>query len=95
MNDIQRQILRLLISFFYFCKCFRFLNKFILIDHVLLLFKHFVFISRTKGNLSFLSLRRKIVNVYKTEQTIASTDIRKKQRFHKKWNPIKSRIEEL
>ena len=67
----------------------------VLLNHILLLFKHFVYTARMNGNLSFPSLQRKINKVYKTEYSIALSDIRKKERFLKKWNPIKSRLENL
>ena len=64
-------------------------------NHILLIFKYFVYTSRNSGILNFNSLQRKIINAYKIELSIALSDDRKRQKFLKKWNPIKSKLENL
>ena len=70
-------------------------GKNVLMNHILLIFKYFVYTSRNSGILNFNSLQRKIINAYKIELSIALSDDRKRQKFLKKWNPIKSKLENL
>ena len=70
-------------------------GKNVLMNNILLIFKYFVYTSRNSGILNFNSLQRKIINAYKMELSIALSDDRKRQKFLKKWNPIKSKLENL
>ena len=64
-------------------------------NHILLIFKYFVYTSRNSGILNFNSLQRKIINAYKIELSIALSDDRKRQRFSEEMESYKVKIKEF
>ena len=64
------------------------ISNYILINHIILIFKHYIFLKRKEGkHISFDGLKAFIKNVQNTENQIASC--KQKVNIHyKRWNPI-------
>ena len=60
-------------------------NMFLVLSHILLLFKHFIYISRDSNILLFSRFFRHLKKVYTIEQKINQANGRKKKLFHKDW----------
>ena len=64
-------------------------ENFIIINHLLLIFKNYIFKSRSNNRLSFLQLKTDIIKVKTFEEDLSNPD--KKQtnkKDHKKWQRI-------
>ena len=64
----------------------------VIINLILLLFKHYVYISRDTGTLSLGLLLKKIKKVNLIERHIAQNDERRKRKFNHKWKKIQPLI---
>ena len=62
-------------------------SNYILINHIILLFKRFIFVKRKKKHISFNGLKAFIRNVENTKNQIASRK-QKADIHYKKWNPM-------
>ena len=58
---------------------------FLVSNHILLLFKHFINISRDSNKLLFSRHFRNLQEVFTIEQKMSQESERKKKQFHKKW----------
>ena len=58
---------------------------FLLLNHLLLLFKYYVYVSRSSKVLSFEALLKSIMKVYKLEKILSQSDQRKRKLFTEKW----------
>ena len=58
---------------------------FLVSNHILLLFKHFINISRDSNKLLFSRHFRNLQKVFTIEQKMSQESERKKKQFHKKW----------
>ena len=68
--------------------CFTNIIGFIIINHLLLIFKYYVFKSRSNKHLSFLQLKTDIIKVKTLEEDLSNGDINKSKKFCKKWQKI-------
>ena len=58
---------------------------FLILNHLVILFKYYVYVSRSSKALSFETLLKSIIKVYKLEKTLSRSDEQKKL-FTGKWN---------
>ena len=58
-------------------------EEFLILNHLLLLFKYYVYVSRSSRVLSFEALLKSIMKVYKLETTLSQSDERKENYLHK------------
>ena len=65
----------------------------IIINHLLLIFKFYVYVSRDQHKVSFNVFKSKIKNIKKTEKTLAMNDSKKLSKFNKKWRIIEDILE--
>ena len=61
---------------------------FLILNHLLLLFKYHVYVSRRSKVLSFEALLKSIMEVCKLEKILSQSDERKRKLFTEKWNTI-------
>ena len=52
---------------------------FLILNHLLLLFKHYVYISSSSKVISFETLIKSIMKVYRSEKTLSQSDERKRK----------------
>ena len=63
-------------------------EKFIIINHLLLIFKHYIFKSRSNKHPSFLQLKTDIIKVKTLEEDLSNGDNNKSKKHQKKWQKI-------
>ena len=63
-------------------------ENFIIIDHLLLIFKYYIFKSRSSKHLSFLQLKTDIIKVKTLEEDLSNRDSNKSKKYSKKWQKI-------
>ena len=61
----------------------------ILINHILLIFKLYVYYCRNSGSTSFLILKSKISITRDTEEIISKSSTQRYKKFQRKWNIVK------
>ena len=61
---------------------------FLILNHLLLLFKYYVYVSRSSKVLSFEALLKSIMKVCKLEKILSQNDERKRKLLTEKWNTI-------
>ena len=61
---------------------------FLILNHLLLLFRYYAYISRSSKVLSFEALLKSIMKIYKLEKILSQTDERKSKPFTEKWKTI-------
>ena len=67
------------------------INKnFLLINHLLLSFKHYLYMSREHGAVSFASLKLYLIKIKTTEQNISPCSGQKKEKCRRKWKIIEN-----
>jgi len=66
--------------------------KSILYNHLLLIFKLFIYRNRESGSLRFIALKRQIISIFKTEIKTESL-FRQNQKYSQKWSPISPLLE--
>ena len=64
-------------------------HELLILNHILLIFKYYVYISRDSNKLSLAALIKYLKKVYFIEKKISANDERKKALFDKKWNKLK------
>ena len=64
----------------------------ILINHLLLLFKLYIYKSRDIGTLSLNNFIKEVQKVYYVEKHLVDLNRGKKKYFDKKWNTIKNKM---
>ena len=60
-------------------------ENFIIINHLLLIFKYYIFESRSNKYLSFLQLKTDIIKVKTLEEDLGNGDNNKSEKYRKKW----------
>jgi len=68
-------------------------QDFKIINHLLLIFKFYVYQSRNEKQLNFRRLKLCITKVKNVEERLTYSNTAKKKRFLKKWEKIKSRFQ--
>jgi len=63
-------------------------NNEILINHLLLIFKLYIYRSRESGAISIHNLKTKISMIRDTEKEISKSSTQKCKKFHKKWDIV-------
>ena len=63
-------------------------ENFIIINQLLLIFKYYIFKSRSNKHHSFLQLRRYIIKVKTLEENLSNGDNNKSKNYRKKWQKI-------
>ena len=63
-------------------------QNYIIVNHLLLIFKYNVYNSRVNNTLSFQSLKCAISQIKYIEQTISENDLNKKRKISNKWKLI-------
>ena len=63
-------------------------KDYIIINHLLLIFKFYVYVSRDQHKVNFNALKNKIREIKKTEKTLAFNDSKKLRKYDKKWKTI-------
>ena len=63
-------------------------ENFIIINHLLLIFKYYIFKSRSNKQLSFLQLKTDIIKVKTLEEDLSQGDNNKSKKYRKKWQKI-------
>ena len=58
---------------------------FLTLNHLLLIFRYYVYVSRRSKVLSFEALLKSIMKVYKLEKILSQSDERKRKLFTEKW----------
>ena len=61
---------------------------FLILNHLLLLFKHYVYVSSSSKVISFETLMKSIMKVYRLEKTLSQSDERKIKLCTEKWKTI-------
>ena len=61
---------------------------FLILNHLLLPLKYYVYVSRSSKVLSFEALLKSIMKVYKLEKILCQSDERKRKLFTEKWKTI-------
>ena len=64
------------------------LENFIIINPLLLIFKYYIFKSRSNKQLSFLLLKTNIIKVETLEEDLSQGDNNKSKKYSKKWQKI-------
>ena len=63
-------------------------ENFIIINHLLLIFKYYIFKSRSNKHLSFLQLKTDMIKVKTFEEDLSNGDNNKSKKYSKKWQKI-------
>ena len=63
-------------------------ENFIIINHLLSIFKYYIFKSRGNNHLSFLQLKTDIIIVETLEEDLSNRDNNKSKKYRKKWPKI-------
>ena len=63
-------------------------RDYIIINHLLLIFKFYVYVSRDQRKVSFNAFKNKIRVIKNTEKTLANNDLKKLSKYNKKWKII-------
>ena len=63
-------------------------ENFIIMNHLLLIFKYYIFKSRSNKHLSFLQLKTDIIKVKTLEEDLSNRDNNKSKKYRKKWQKI-------
>ena len=64
-------------------------NKgYLIVNHLLLLFKYYIFNARDLKHLVFEALMKNVKNIYDIEKDLADQDPHKKIKFLKKWQTV-------
>ena len=61
---------------------------FLILNHLLLFFRYYVYVSRSSKILSSEALSKSIIKVYKLEKIVNGSDERKRKGFTEKWEKI-------
>ena len=64
-------------------------ENFIIINHLLLIFKYYILKSRSNKHLSFLQLKTDIIKVKTLEEDLSNGDNNKSKKYRKKWLKIR------
>jgi len=67
-------------------------DDFLIINHILLIYKWYIYKNRNKSKLGLKHLLDYIAKIKNTEQNICENDFKKKQKFLKKWNKVISNL---
>ena len=68
-------------------------NKdYLIVNHLLLLFKYYIYNARDQKHLAFEALMKNIKNIYNIEKKLADQDLHKKTKFLKKWQFVECAI---
>ena len=70
-------------------------NTFYILNHLLLLYKHFTYISRDLKKLSFSKFAKNLRKVYNIEKKISQQSEKKKKLFKRKWHIIQRKVENI
>ena len=65
-------------------------QNFLLINHLLLIFKHYLCMSREHGAACFTSLKLYLIKIKKIEQNISPCSSQKKKKCRRKWRAIEN-----
>ena len=68
-------------------------DTFLVLNHMCLLFKHFISISRDSNMFLFLRFFRNLQKLYTIKQKISQESERKKELFHKIWQKIENKLQ--
>ena len=63
-------------------------QEILILNHILLIFKYYVYISRDSNKLLLAALMKQIKKVYLLEKKLSENDERKKTLFNKKWRKL-------
>ena len=63
-------------------------HNYLLVNHLLLIFKYHIYNSRVNNTLSFQSLKCAISQIKYIEETISKNDLNKKRKISNKWKLI-------
>ena len=63
-------------------------KSFIIINHLLLNFKYYIFMSISNKHLNFLQLKTDIIKVKTLEEELSNGDNNKSKKYRKKWQKI-------
>ena len=68
-------------------------NKgYLIVNHLLLLFKYYIHNARDRKHLVFEALMKNIKNIYDIEKNLTDQDPHKKTKFLKKWQSVECAI---
>ena len=67
----------------------------ILINHIILIFKYYVYNARKSGYLNICLLKNSIFNVMETERNLCKDDPKKLRNFRRKWRPMNGTFNEI
>ena len=63
-------------------------KNYLIVNHLLLLFKYYIYNARDREDLVFEALMKNIKKIYDIEKNLADQDPHKKIKFLKKWQPV-------
>jgi len=63
-------------------------NFILVLNHILLIFKYYVYITRDSHKLSLTALIKALKKVYVLEKKFSANSVKKTKRFHKKWSKL-------
>lgn len=70
-------------------------SNFFILNHILLLYKQFIYTSRDLNQLSFAKFARNLQKVYIIEKKISQKSERKRKIFERKWQKIQVHLESI
>ena len=62
----------------------------LILNHILIIFKYYVYITRDSNKLSLGALKKNIKKVYQLEKKVSENDEKKKNLFNKKWTKLEN-----
>ena len=68
------------------------IKDYLIVNHLLLLFKYCIYNARDRKHLIFEALMKNIKNIYDIEKNVADQDPHKKTKFPKKWQSVECAI---
>ena len=70
-------------------------QNFLLINHLLLIFKHYLYISRECGAICFASLKLYLIKIKTIEQNVSPCSNQKKKKCRRKWSGIENILKQI
>ena len=68
-------------------------NKdYLIVNHLLLIFKHYIYNTRDRKHLVFEALMKNIKNIYDIEKNVADQDPHEKTKLIKKWQSVECAV---
>ena len=70
------------------CGFYSLKENFHIVNHLLILYKYFIYNARDNGKTSYANFKIVIINTSNTERKLSENEPKKKQRYLKKWKKV-------